>query len=70
MSIDDIRDALPEYARDLRLNLGSVLTVQGAPGLTSQQIWGTALAAAIAARNVSFAQTIERAARAEQATAA
>ena len=65
MSIDDIRDALPEYARDLRLNLGSVLTVQGAPGLTSQQIWGTALAAAIAARNVSFAQTIERAARAE-----
>ena len=65
MSIDDIRDVLPEYARDLRLNLGSVLTVQGAPGLTSKQIWGTALAAAIAARNLAFAQTIEQAARAE-----
>lgn len=65
MSIEDIRESLPEYARDLRLNLGSVLTAQGAPGLTPQQIWGTAVAASIAARNLPFAQAIERAARAE-----
>lgn len=65
MTIDDIRDSLPEYARDLRLNLGSVLTVQGAPGLVPRQIWGTAVAAAIASRHLPFAQAIEQAARAE-----
>ncbi len=26
-SLDSIRDSLPDYARDLRLNLGSVLAV-------------------------------------------
>ena len=32
-NLANLRDALPEYARDLKLNLGSVLTVEGAPGL-------------------------------------
>ena len=30
-TLEDIRDAIPDYARDLRLNLGSVLSTQGAP---------------------------------------
>ena len=38
MSLEQIRDSLPDYARDIRLNLGSVLTPQGAPGLTEKQI--------------------------------
>jgi hypothetical protein len=38
-SLDTIRDSLPDYARDLRLNLGSVLTTTGVPGLTERQIW-------------------------------
>ena len=42
---------LPDYARDLKLNLGSVLTPTGAPGLSERQIWAVALAAAIASRN-------------------
>ena len=46
-SLDTIRDSLPDYARDLRLNLGSVLAPTGAPGLSERQIWGVALAAAI-----------------------
>jgi alkyl hydroperoxide reductase subunit D len=58
-TLEEIRAQLPEYARDLRLNLGSVLTASGAPGLSERQIWGVALAAAIAARNVRFAQQIE-----------
>ena len=58
-TLDTIRDALPEYARDLKLNLGTVLTPAGAPGLSEKQIWGVALAAAIAARNVEFARDIE-----------
>jgi alkyl hydroperoxide reductase subunit D len=63
MSIEAWRDALPDYARDLKLNLGSVLTAQGAPGLNEKQIWSIALASAIAARNTRFARDIEAQAR-------
>lgn len=59
MTLDLIRDAIPDYARDLRLNLGTVLTPAGAPGLSEGQIWSIALAAALAARNVPFARQIE-----------
>src|SRR6266403_2983425 len=58
-TLDTIRDTLPEYARDLKLNLGTVLTPAGAPGLSEKQIWAVALASAIAAGNVEFARQIE-----------
>ena len=67
MNIEQIRDALPDYARDLKLNLGTVLTASGAPGLTEKQIWSIALAAAIAARNTGFARSIEAQSRAHLA---
>ena len=63
MALDDIKDAIPDYARDLKLNLGTVLTPQGAPGLTERRIWSIALATAIAARNVAFARDVEALAR-------
>ena len=63
MNIDTIKDQIPDYAKDLRLNLGSVLTTQGAPGLTEGQLWSVAVAAAIASRNVRFARQIEELAR-------
>jgi len=66
-SIEKWRDALPDYARDLKLNLGSVLTASGAPGLNEKQIWSIALASAIAARNTSFARDIEAQAKAHLA---
>ena len=59
MSLDTIRDSIPDYARDLKLNLGSVLSAPGAPGLTEKQIWGVAVASAIASRNTEFAGQIE-----------
>ncbi len=59
MTLDAIRDRLPDYARDLKLNLGTVLTPSGAPGLTEKQIWGVAVASAIASRNTEFARQIE-----------
>ncbi len=59
MTLDTIRDALPDYARDLKLNLGTVLTTGGAPGLTEKQIWAVALASAIASRNVELTRNIE-----------
>ena len=58
-SLDTIRDSLPDYARDLRLNLGSVLTATGAPGLTERQIWAVAVAAAIASRHVPLTRDLE-----------
>jgi lipoyl-dependent peroxiredoxin subunit D len=59
MSLDVIRDQLPDYARDLKLNLGSVLTPQGAPGLSESLIASIALATAIAARNPQLVRAIE-----------
>jgi len=67
MNIEQIRDSLPDYARDLKLNLGTVLTTNGAPGLNERQIWSIALASAIAARNTSFARHVEADARAHLA---
>jgi alkyl hydroperoxide reductase subunit D len=64
MSLETIRDQLPDYARDLKLNIGSVLTPQGAPGLSEKQIAAIALSTAIAARNPVLTQAIETWARA------
>lgn len=59
--IDIIRDRIPDFARDLRLNLGSVLTPQGSPGLNEEQVLATAVAAALASRNRDFAGELIRA---------
>jgi lipoyl-dependent peroxiredoxin subunit D len=59
MTLDTIRDALPGYARDLQLNLGSVLTTAGAPGLTERQIWAVGLASASASRNAAFTRDLQ-----------
>jgi lipoyl-dependent peroxiredoxin subunit D len=57
-TLDTIRDSLPAYARDLQLNLGTVLTPAGAPGLDERQIWAVALAAALASRNPAFSRAL------------
>ena len=36
MSIDNIKEALPEYAKDLKLNFGSIVK---STELTEQQLW-------------------------------
>jgi len=61
--LDTIRDRIPDYARDLSLNISSVLTPQGAPGLSQAQIYGTALASALGSRNPGFAAGLEDALR-------
>ncbi|GAB3153828.1 alkyl hydroperoxide reductase [Micromonospora sonneratiae] len=48
MGLDAIKAALPEYAKDIKLNLGSTV---GTSTLGVEQAWGTALACAVAARN-------------------
>src|ERR1039458_8985014 len=48
MELEQLLNSVPEYAKDLKLNLGSVMRQTE---LTPQQAWGTAVACAIAARN-------------------
>ena len=57
--MDTIKERIPDYARDLRLNISSVLTPQGAPGLNESQLWMVAFASAIASRNADLARSIE-----------
>jgi alkyl hydroperoxide reductase subunit D len=59
MTLDQIKERIPDYARDLKLNLGSVLTPQGAPGLSEAQQWMIALATAIASGNGELTRAVE-----------
>lgn len=59
MTLDEIKSALPDYAKDLRLNLDSVLSQGGAPGLDGKQIRAVALASAIASRHAPMVRAIE-----------
>ncbi|HWG67539.1 MAG TPA: carboxymuconolactone decarboxylase family protein [Rhodanobacteraceae bacterium] len=58
MSLDRIKSGLPDYAKDLRLNLESVLGEGGAPGLSQKQIALVALASAIASRHAPLTEAI------------
>jgi alkyl hydroperoxide reductase subunit D len=59
MDLTNLKNLIPDHARDLKLNLSTVLSALGAPGLTEQQMLATALAAAIAARNAALLREIE-----------
>lgn len=48
MALEKIVEVIPDYAKDLRLNLTSVLRQTE---LTEQQLWGTVVACAMASRN-------------------
>jgi alkyl hydroperoxide reductase subunit D len=48
MSVENLKAALPEYAKDLKLNLGSIVRTAV---LNEEQLWGTLLASAAATRN-------------------
>ena len=56
MSIETLRAHLPEHAKDLKLNLSSLIR-EGA--LTEQQLWGTLVASAIASRGKETLAAIE-----------
>ncbi len=48
MSLNDLKNMVPDYAKDLKLNLGSLANEED---LNDQQKWGTFLACALAGRN-------------------
>ena len=48
MELEQLLESCPEYAKDLKLNLGAVLRQTE---LTERQTWGTAVSSAMASRN-------------------
>jgi alkyl hydroperoxide reductase subunit D len=68
MSLSTLKASIPDYAKDLRLNLDSVLAESGAPGLSAKQIALVALASAIAARHAPLVAAIEADASANATT--
>lgn len=61
MALDELKAALPDYAKDLKLNLGSVI---GNADLPQQQLWGTVLSVAIASRSERVLAELEPEAKA------
>ncbi len=51
MSIEQLKNSLLESAKDIKLNLSTILTEEGAPDLAQNQIAGIALASAYAIKN-------------------
>jgi len=62
MPLENLLAAIPEYAKDLRLNLATLLWQSP---LTPQQFWGAAAASAIAGRNAAVTSEILSEARAQ-----
>jgi alkyl hydroperoxide reductase subunit D len=54
MTLTELIDSLPAYAKDLKLNFSSIVRQQ--TELTPTQLWGTFAACAIASRNADFTQ--------------
>lgn len=58
MSIEDLKNKLPEFAKDIKLNLTSVLTEEGAIDLGQKQIYLVALSVAYTLKNPVLTQAI------------
>jgi alkyl hydroperoxide reductase subunit D len=58
MNLQELKGRLGDYAKDTKLNIGSVLSEEGAPDLTQTQIHAIALASAYATRNARLVDAI------------
>ena len=59
MTIEALRDQLPDFAKDIRLNISSVLKEDAASGLKLNQIHGIALASAYATKHAGVIAAFE-----------
>lgn len=58
MTIQEFKDQIPDFGRDIRLNFESVLSPEGSPGLTPKQIWSVALASSYALESAELVKVI------------
>lgn len=54
MSIEQFKQNLPDYAKDIKLNLSNVLSMEGSPELNQKQIILIALACAFTTKNADI----------------
>src|SRR3990167_7814394 len=54
MTIEQLIDQLPDYAKDIKLNFSSILSENGADDLSQKQIYQIALAAAYTTKNINL----------------
>ncbi len=59
MTLEALKDSLGDYAKDIKLNLSSVLTTEGAPDLTQNQIYGIALASAYSTKSAAVTAAVK-----------
>ena len=59
MLLASLKASIPDYAKDIRLNLDSVLSETGAAGLTNKQVALIALSSALASRHAPLVVAIE-----------
>lgn len=65
MTIDKIKAVIPDYAKDIALNLTRVLTEEGSKGLTRKEVFGVALATALVTKDTMIRDAILQQAREE-----
>lgn len=58
MNIETLKNQIPDYARDLKINLQNILNSEG-HALQPKQIWGAALASAYATKNRTLINIFE-----------
>lgn len=56
MTLDELIDSLPSYAKDLKLNYSSLVRQQ--TELSTQQLWGTLVASAMVSRNEALTHVV------------
>lgn len=62
MNLAELRNEIPDFGRDIRINIETVLSADGSPGLTLRQIWSTALSCAYALESRELAEMVKAAA--------
>jgi alkyl hydroperoxide reductase subunit D len=58
MTIEELKNQLPDYAKDIKLNLSTILTEEGTADLTQKQIYQIALGVAFAIQNTQISHAI------------
>ncbi|MCK6418845.1 MAG: carboxymuconolactone decarboxylase family protein [Alphaproteobacteria bacterium] len=56
MSLDELKNQIPDYAKDIRLNLSSLMSEET---LSTQQLWGCFVACAMATRQARLVTTMD-----------
>jgi alkyl hydroperoxide reductase subunit D len=59
VSLEILKDLVKDYGKDIRINLETVLSTEGAPGLDETQIYGTFLASAYATKSEKLKELAE-----------